>query len=96
MPRRSKSFAPGANIGVFDDRWQWIEQRMLPRWQVLADQQPARVERRLQVRMIGGPPFLMPVMLTGKLGQEHLAGDRAWQPQRRLGASAGAQQLEDL
>jgi hypothetical protein len=64
-----ESFAPGANIGVFDDRWEWIEQRMLPRWKVLADQQPDRVERRLQVRMIGGPPFLMPEMLTGKLGQ---------------------------
>ncbi len=35
----------------------------------LADQQPARVERRLQVRMLGGPPFLMPEMLTGRLGQ---------------------------
>jgi len=64
-----ESFAPGANIGVFDDRWAWIEQRMLPRWKMLADQQPARVERRLQVRMIGGPPFLMPEMLTGRLGQ---------------------------
>ena len=64
-----ESFAPGANIGVFDDRWAWIEQRMLPRWQTLADHQPARVERQLQVRMIGGPPFLMPEMLTGKLGQ---------------------------
>jgi len=64
-----ESFAPDANIGVFDDRWAWIEQRMLPHWQTLADQQPARVERRLQVRMIGGPPFLMPEMLTGKLGQ---------------------------
>jgi hypothetical protein len=63
------SFAPGANIGVFDERWEWIEQRMLPRWQALADRQPARVERRLQVRMLGGPPFLMPEMLTGKLGQ---------------------------
>src|SRR5215207_5585896 len=63
------SFAPNANIGVFDERWAWIEQRMLPRWQTLADQQPARVERRLQVRMIGGPPFLLPEMLTGKLGQ---------------------------
>jgi hypothetical protein len=64
-----ESLAPDANTGVFDDRWAWIEQRMLPRWQTLADQQPARVERRLQVRMIGGPPFLLPEMLTGKLGQ---------------------------
>jgi hypothetical protein len=64
-----EAFAPGANIGVFDDRWAWIERRMLPRWQELADRQPDRVERRLQVRMIGGPPFLMPEMLTGKLGQ---------------------------
>ncbi|HJZ46113.1 MAG TPA: hypothetical protein VKE41_03065 [Roseiflexaceae bacterium] len=64
-----EAFAPGANIGVFDDRWAWIEQRMLPRWKELADHQPSRVERRLQVRMLGGPPFLMPEMLTGKLGQ---------------------------
>ena len=64
-----ESFAPGANIGIFADRWAWIEQRMLPHWQTLADQQPGRVERRLQVRMIGGPPFLLPEMLTGKLGQ---------------------------
>lgn len=64
-----EAFAPGANIGIFDDRWAWIEQRMLPRWQALADQQPGRVERRLQVRMIGGPPFLLPAMLTGRLGQ---------------------------
>jgi hypothetical protein len=64
-----EAFAPDANIGIFDDRWAWIEQRMLPRWKMLADQQPGRVERRLQVRMIGGPPFLMPEMLTGKLGQ---------------------------
>ncbi|HEU5101065.1 MAG TPA: hypothetical protein VFU22_18700 [Roseiflexaceae bacterium] len=64
-----EAFAPGANIGIFEDRWAWIEQRMLPRWKALADGQPGRVERRLQVRMIGGPPFLMPEMLTGKLGQ---------------------------
>jgi hypothetical protein len=64
-----EAFAPGANIGIFQDRWAWIERRMLPRWKALADRQPGCVERRLQVRMIGGPPFLMPEMLTGKLGQ---------------------------
>jgi hypothetical protein len=63
-------FAPRANIGLFEDRWQWIEQRMLPRWKQLSARHPERVERRLQVRMIGGPPFLLPSMLTGKLGQE--------------------------
>jgi hypothetical protein len=65
-----EAFAPRANIGLFDDRWQWIEQRMLPRWKQLATRHPERVERRLQVRMIGGPPFLLPSMLAGKLGQE--------------------------
>lgn len=65
-----EAFAPGANLGIFDHRWLWIEQRMLPRWQELSERRASQVERRLQVRMIGGPPFLMPAMLNGKLGQE--------------------------
>jgi hypothetical protein len=65
-----EAFAPHANIGLFGDRWQWIEQRMLPRWKELAERHPERVEGRLQMRMIGGPPFLLPDMLTGKLGHE--------------------------
>jgi hypothetical protein len=43
---------------------------MLPAWQQLSEAHPERVERRLQVRMLGGPPFLLPGMLSGRLGQE--------------------------
>jgi hypothetical protein len=65
-----EAFDPRANIGIFADRWRWIEQRMLPAWRRLAERQPERVESRLHVRMIGGPPFLLPGMLAGRLGQE--------------------------
>lgn len=65
-----EAFDPRANIGVFADRWRWIDGRMLPAWQALAERHPQRVEARLHVRMIGGPPFLLPAMLIGRLGQE--------------------------
>ncbi len=65
-----EAFDPRANIGIFADRWRWIEQRMLPAWQKLDEAHPERVESRLHVRMIGGPPFLLPGMLVGRLGQE--------------------------
>jgi hypothetical protein len=64
-----EAFDPSANIGVFADRWRWIERRMLPAWQALSEKHPARVERRLHVRLLGGPPFLLPGMLVGRLGQ---------------------------
>ena len=65
-----EAFDPRANIGIFADRWRWIERSMLPAWRRLAEQHPERVESRLHVRMIGGPPFLLPQMLAGRLGQE--------------------------
>jgi hypothetical protein len=64
-----EAYDPRANIGVFADRWRWIEGRMLPAWKRLAERHPERVERGLHIRLIGGPPFLMPAMLAGRLGQ---------------------------
>jgi hypothetical protein len=65
-----EAFDSSANLGVFADRWRWVEGSMLPAWRKLAERHPARVEARLHVRMIGGPPFLLPAMLIGRLGQE--------------------------
>lgn len=65
-----EAFDPNSNIGVFADRWGWIDGSMLPAWRRLAERHPERVESRLHMRMIGGPPFLLPGMLFGRLGRE--------------------------
>jgi hypothetical protein len=67
-----EAFDPGANIGSFADRWRWIDGRMLPAWKAMAEKHPGRVESRLELRMLGGPPFLLPAMLAGRLGQQVL------------------------
>jgi len=65
-----EAFQPDANIAIFADRWRWISGSMLPAWQKLAARHPERVESRLHVRMIGGPPFLLPGMLIGRIGRQ--------------------------
>ena len=69
-------FAPGGNIGVFDERWRWIEGSMLPRWRELNQTQATRVERILQSLMLGGAPLALPglAMLKLRLGI-YQAGD---------------------
>jgi hypothetical protein len=64
-----EAFSPEGNVGVFEDRWRWIEQSMLPRWQELSDRQPERVERTLLGLIIGGAPFAAPGIPMGTLGQ---------------------------
>ena len=39
------------NIGVFEERWRWIERRMLPRWKRLSERHADRVDRRLRAAM---------------------------------------------
>ena len=63
------TFMPEGNIGIFEDRWRWIEQSMLPRWKALAERQPERVERTLLGLIIGGAPFSAPGLPMGTLGQ---------------------------
>jgi len=75
-------FARGGNIGVFHERWRWIEGRMLPRWRALADSQPARVRRLLQSLMLGGDPLALPGLpaLKLRLGIYQAIGLGAWLP----------------
>jgi hypothetical protein len=51
------AYAPAHNIGIFEQRWHWISTSLVPRWQRLVQEQPERVERSLQRRMLGGAPF---------------------------------------
>jgi hypothetical protein len=79
-------FARGGNIGVFSQRWSWIEGHMLPRWRELADEQPMRTERLLQSLMLGGDPLALPGLpaLKMRLGVYQAAGLKnrfgAWLP----------------
>jgi hypothetical protein len=79
-------FARGGNIGVFCERWSWIEGQMLPRWRELADGQPARTKRLLQSLMLGGDPLALPGLpaLKMRLGVYQAAGLKnrlgAWLP----------------
>ncbi|MFL5806664.1 MAG: DUF2515 family protein [Roseiflexaceae bacterium] len=79
-------FARGGNIGVFRERWSWIEGHMLPRWRDLADGQPARAKRLLQSLMLGGEPLTLPGLpaLKMRLGVYQAVGLRngfgAWLP----------------
>lgn len=59
-----EDFAPGANMAIFAERWRWIEQSMLPRWQALDAQQSDLVSDQLQKWMLGGPPFSLPLGLN--------------------------------
>lgn len=40
-------FLARGNIGVFEERWRWIEGRMLPRWKQLSDHSAESVQRAL-------------------------------------------------
>jgi hypothetical protein len=60
-------FAPGGNIGVFAERWRWIEGSMLRRWRELNETQAPRVERILQSLMLGGAPLALPGLAVLKL-----------------------------
>ena len=46
-----RDFHADGNIGVFEERWRWIERRMLPRWKRLSERQAERVDRRLRAAM---------------------------------------------
>ena len=46
-----RDFHADGNIGVFEERWCWIERRMLPRWKRLSERQTERVDRRLRAAM---------------------------------------------
>jgi hypothetical protein len=39
------SYVPGGNIGNFTDRWKWIFESMLPAWQALETNEPARTKK---------------------------------------------------
>lgn len=65
-----EAFAPHGNIGIFEERWNWIEQSMMPYWKYLVEQQPARVERALQAHLLGGAPFRVPGLPLGLGGSE--------------------------
>ena len=39
---------PGGNLGVFNDRWKWIDTSMLPAWKKLAQDDPAGVRQRME------------------------------------------------
>jgi hypothetical protein len=88
-------FSRDGNIGVFEERWEWIEQSMLPRWQALADTQPARVKQLIQSLMLGGDPLAIPglPMLKLRIGVYQAIGFRngigAWRPRAPLYAHAG-------
>ncbi len=81
-PRDLGDFARGGNIGVFAERWRWIEGQMLPRWRALADGQPARVRHLLQSLMLGGDPLALPGLpaLKVRLGIFQAIGLRNWLP----------------
>lgn len=42
------SHVPNGNIGVFNDRWKWIFDSMLPAWQTLETDEPERTKRLIQ------------------------------------------------
>jgi len=46
-----RDFQADGNIGVFEERWRWIERRMLPRWKRLSERHAERVDRRLRAAM---------------------------------------------
>ncbi len=47
--------SPGANIGNSQDRWNWVDNQMLPQWQALETQQPERIRYLVQeLRESGG------------------------------------------
>ena len=46
-----RDFHTNGNIGVFEERWRWIERRMLPCWKRLSERHTERVERRLRAAM---------------------------------------------
>ncbi len=73
-------FAPGGNIGVFTERWRWIESSMLRRWRELNETQATRVERIFQLLMLGGAPLALPGLAVLKLRLGiYQAGDwRGW------------------
>jgi hypothetical protein len=56
IPGDGNSFTkvvPNGNLGVFADRWKWIEQSMLPAWRKLADGNPNEVRRSMDELLKG-------------------------------------------
>lgn len=47
QPETFEVFSARGNIGIFEERWSWIEERMLPHWVELNERQAERVSRRL-------------------------------------------------
>jgi hypothetical protein len=46
-----RDFHADGNIGVFEERWRWIERRMLPRWKRLSERQDEWLDRQLRAAM---------------------------------------------
>lgn len=65
-----EAFAPRDNLGIFEQRWRWIEHSMLPRWRALAERHPQRVERMLHALMLGGAPFIVPGVPLALVGRD--------------------------
>jgi hypothetical protein len=65
---------------VFEERWGWIERRMLPRWQRLSDRQTERVDRRLRAAM---KPALYFSMADATVGGTHTSGI-SWRHMTRM------------
>lgn len=65
-----EAFDPHGSLGIFEQRWRWIEQSMLPWWHYLAEQQAPAVEAALQAHLLGGAPFRIPGLPLGFGGAE--------------------------
>ena len=61
---------------------------MLPRWQALADTQPARVKQLLQSLMLGGDPLAIPGLPMLKLESAYTRRSACATVRRMAGQSA--------
>ena len=75
-----RDFHAAGNIGVFEERWSWIERRMLPHWQRLSDRQAERVDQRLRAAM---KPALYFSMVDATAGGAHSSGI-SWRHMTRM------------
>jgi hypothetical protein len=46
--RSSTTVVPNGNLASFKDRWQWIDDSMLPAWKRLSERDPNEVRRLMQ------------------------------------------------
>ncbi|MEN9936849.1 MAG: hypothetical protein RLZZ387_3428 [Chloroflexota bacterium] len=59
------SYAPDGSIGEFAERWRWITESMMPRWQELSERGGARVDRRL-MRYVSAATWLNALGAAGE------------------------------